>query len=133
MNETRALARFISESRWDDIPGHIRHEAKRALLNWLGCAVGGSRDETVQRAIAAVSPLSGKRNAQVIGRHEKLDVLNAALVNALSSNILDVDDTHMKSIIHPTVPVAAAALAVTEHRSVTGAELLHAFVLGVEA
>ena len=133
MNETRILARFISDSRWSDIPQTIRHEAKRALLNGLGCAIGGCQDQTVDRALAALTPFSGPRNATLVGLREKLDILNAALVNGLSSNILDFDDTHMKSIIHPTVPIAAAAWAMAEHRAVTGAELLHAFVLGVEA
>ena len=133
MNETQSLARFIARSRWSDIPHAIRHEGKRALLNWLGCAIGGCRDETVERAMAAVDPFSGPRVATLLGRTEKLDALHAALVNALASNILDYDDTHMKTVIHPTVPVAAAAMALAENRSVTGAQLLHAFILGVEA
>lgn len=133
MDETKTLARFIAQSRWSDVPGTTRHEAKRALLNWLGCAIGGCRDDTVERALRAVIPFSGPPNASVIGRAEKLDALSAALINGLSSNILDFDDTHMKTVIHPSVPVAAAALAFAEHHRVTGAELLHAFVLGVEA
>jgi 2-methylcitrate dehydratase PrpD len=129
---TRALARFVAESRWADVPQPIRHEAKRAILNWLGCALGGCRDETVERLLLAVSPFSGPREATLIGRDEKLDALNAALVNAVSSNILDYDDTHMKTVMHPSVPVAAALFALAEHRPVTGARLVHAFVLGVE-
>lgn len=133
MNETRTLARFIALSRWSDIPQPIRHEGKRALLNWLGCAIGGCRDETVERAMAAIAPFSGTRTATLLGRLDKLDTLHAALVNAISSNSLDYDDTHMKTVIHPTVPVAAAVFALAEHRPATGAQLLHAFILGVEA
>jgi 2-methylcitrate dehydratase PrpD len=133
MDETRTLARFIAESRWRDIPTAIRHEAKRALLNWLGCALGGCRDETVTRALAALDEFSGPRHATLIGRAEKLDALNAALVNAVASNILDFDDTHLRTVIHPTVPVAAAILALAESQPVTGAQFLHAFILGVEA
>lgn len=132
MSETKELARFVAESRWSDIPEATRHEGKRALLNWLGCAIGGSRSDTVDRAFAALDPFSGPRRATLIGRSERVDPLNAALLNGLASNILDYDDTHMKTVIHPTVPVAAAVLAMAEHRAVTGAELLHAFILGVE-
>ncbi|HUP94375.1 MAG TPA: MmgE/PrpD family protein [Burkholderiales bacterium] len=132
MDETKTLARFIAQSRWSDVPDTTRHEAKRAILNWLGCAIGGCRDDTVERALRAITPFSGPPGASVIGRAEKLDTLNAALINGLSSNILDFDDTHMKTVIHPSVPVAAAALAFAEHHPVTGAELLHAFILGVE-
>src|ERR1044071_9603147 len=101
MNKTQTLARFVAETRLADIPDATRHEGKRALLNWLGCAIGGCRDETVERALTAVDPFSGPRTASLIGRVEKLDPLNAALVNGLASNILDYDDTHMKTVIHP--------------------------------
>jgi 2-methylcitrate dehydratase PrpD len=133
VNETKILATFIAESQWSDIPHPIRHEGKRALLNWLGCALGGCQDESVVLALQGVGPFAGTPTASVVGRSERLDPLNAALVNALSSNILDYDDTHMKTVIHPTVPVAAAVLALAEHRQATGIELLHAFLLGVEA
>jgi 2-methylcitrate dehydratase PrpD len=133
MNETKTLAAFITDSRWSDIPQPIRHEGKRALLNWLACALGGCRHETVERALEAIDPFSGPRTASVIGRPERLDALSASLINAVSSNILDFDDTHMKTVIHPTVPIACAVTALAEHRPVTGAQLLHAFILGVEA
>ncbi|HKA40330.1 MAG TPA: MmgE/PrpD family protein [Burkholderiales bacterium] len=129
---TRVLARYLVNSRWEDIPQRVRHEASRALLNWLGCAVGSCRHETVERALAAVRPFSGPPQAAVLGRAERLDCLNAALVNGISSHVLDFDDTHVKAI-HPSAPVLPALLAYAEWRGVPGAELAHAFVLGVEA
>jgi 2-methylcitrate dehydratase PrpD len=133
MGATRELARFVAESRWDFIPETVRHEARRALLNWAGCALGGCRDESVDAALAALSDFSGPPQATLLGRGGRLDILNAAAINALSSNILDFDDTHLRTVIHPTVPVAAAALALAEHSRATGAQLVQAFVLGVEA
>ncbi len=132
MNETQTLARFVAESRWGDIPPAMRHEAKRALLNWMGCAIGGCRDDTVERALAALNEFSGPRTSSLIGRREKMDALHAALLNGISSNILDYDDTHLRTVMHPTVPVAAALCALAEHRPVTGAQFIEAFVLGVE-
>jgi 2-methylcitrate dehydratase PrpD len=130
---TTALARFIVESQWSSIPASVRHEAKRALLNWTGCALGGSHDETVDIALAALDEFSGKREASVLGRGKRADIVTAAAINALSSNILDFDDTHLRTVIHPSVPVAAAALALSERVPTRGADLLHAFILGVEA
>ncbi len=129
---TRQLARFIVESRWNGIPKEIRHEAKRALLNWLGCALGGCHDVTVETALAALREFAGPPQAALLGRRERLDILNAALINAISSNVLDFDDTHLRTVIHPTVPVASALVALAEHTPATGAQLLHAFILGVE-
>jgi 2-methylcitrate dehydratase PrpD len=132
MKVTITLARYLVNSRWEDIPQRVRHEASRALLNWLGCAVGSCRHETVERALAAVRPFAGPPQAAVLGRAERLDILNAALVNGISSHVLDFDDTHAKAI-HPSAPVLPALLAYAEWRKVSGAELVHAFVLGVEA
>jgi len=58
--------------------------------------------------------------------------LDAAFVNAISANLLDYDDTHLDTIIHPTAPVAPALLALAEQRGLSGAEVLHAFIVGVE-
>jgi 2-methylcitrate dehydratase PrpD len=130
---TRQLARFIVESRWSDIPQDVRHEGERAILNWLGCAFGGCRDEAVERLLAALREFAGQPQATLLGRGERLDALTAACINAVSSNILDFDDTHLRTVIHPTVPVAAALLALAEYRPLSGAEFLHAFILGVDA
>lgn len=131
-NVTRALARFVVASQWHDVPKPVRHEAKRSLLNWLGTALGGCRDPGVDIAVEALRDFSGPPQATILGRHERFDIVNAALINGISSNILDFDDTHLRTVIHPTVPVAAAITAVAEHTPVTGAQFLHAFILGVE-
>lgn len=130
---TRQLAQFAAESRWGDIPRAVRHEGERAILNWLGCAIGGCRDESVEVMLAALREFSGAPQATLIGRGGRLDALTAACINATSSNRLDFDDTHLRTVIHPTVPVASALLALAEYRPLTGAEFLHAFVLGVDA
>lgn len=129
---TRTLARYVVQARWDDIPEAVRNEARRSLLNWMGCAVGGSRHETLDRALAALKPLSGPAQSTVIGRVDRLDMLHAALMNGISSHVFDFDDTHLKTIIHPAGPVASAILALAETRPVDGAAFLLAFILGVE-
>jgi 2-methylcitrate dehydratase PrpD len=132
MQPTRTLARFVVEHEPSRLPQAVRHEAARSLLNWLGCALGASRHETVERALGALSPFSGPREATVLGRSERLDIMHAALVNGISSHTFDFDDTHLKTVIHPSGPVASAILALAERQPVTGAAFLHAFVLGVE-
>jgi len=129
---TLALARFVANSRRDDVPPSVVHEAKRAMLNWVGCAVGASRHETVNRALAALMPFVGPAQATLLGRHERVDILHAALVNGMASHTFDFDDTHLRTVIHPAGPVASAILALAEFAPVTGSDFLHAFVLGVE-
>jgi len=130
---TRELAAFVSASRRDDIPEAVRHEAGRAILNWLGCAIAGCRDDAVERLVAVLRNFSGPPQATLLGRGGRFDALTAACVNAVASNRLDFDDTHLRTVIHPTVPVASALLALAEYRPMSGADFAHAFILGVDA
>jgi 2-methylcitrate dehydratase PrpD len=130
---TARLARFVADSRWEDIPEGVRHQAKRTLLNGLGAAFGGCRDAAVDHALAVLQPFSGPAEATVIGRSERADALTASFVNAVSINVLDFDDTHHPTIIHPAAPVAPALLALAERRRCSGQQFLHALILGIEA
>jgi 2-methylcitrate dehydratase PrpD len=130
---TKRLAAWIVGLRSEAIPEQVRAEGVRTFVNWLGCALGGARHETVDRALEAVRPFSGPARAQVLGRGERLDELHAALLNGISSHVLDYDDTHLKTIIHPAGPVASAILAVAEERQVSGADFLTALIAGIEA
>ena len=129
---TRTLVRYLVGSRAQDIPAEVRHEASRALLNALGCAIGAARHETVESAFAAIRPFAGAQQATLWGRHERVDCLHAALLNGVSTHVLDFDDTHARAV-HPTAPVLPALLAFAEWRAASGRDLVHAFVLGVEA
>ncbi|MGE5524048.1 MAG: MmgE/PrpD family protein [Rhodospirillaceae bacterium] len=132
MEVTRTLARYVLSSRYADIPKEVKHEAARSFLNWMGCAVGGARHETVERALAALQPFSGPAEASVLGRRERLDIMLAALMNGITSHTFDFDDTHLKTVIHPSGPVASAILALAERKRVSGEDFMHAFILGVE-
>ena len=132
LQPTAALAQFVLQSRPEDVPARVVHEAKRAVLNWVGCAVGASRHATVGNAIAALAPFFGPPQATVLGRRERPDILHAALLNGMTSHTFDFDDTHLKTVIHPAGPVASALLALAEHGPISGQAFLHAFVLGVE-
>lgn len=131
-NVSEILANFVVESRWETVPAPVRHEAKRSLLNFFGTALGGCRDEAIEIAGKVLSEFSGSRHATIIGRPELTDILNASFLNAASANVFDFDDTHLPTIMHPTAPVAPALFALAERRRMSGTELLHAFVLGVE-
>ena len=76
---TLALARFVEHSSAANLPAPVVHEAKRAILNWVGCAVGASRHATVSRSLAALKPFMGPPQATVLGRRERVDILHAAL------------------------------------------------------
>jgi 2-methylcitrate dehydratase PrpD len=129
---TRALAHYLVNANYDDLPANVRKEGVRTLLNWVGVAIGGSRHQTVDIAVSALAPFSGPAQASLFGRRERFDIMNAAFINGVSSHIFDYDDTHLKTIIHPAGPVASAIIALSEMQPVSGKDFLNALVLGVE-
>lgn len=129
---TQHLTDYIVAARWSDLPAPVRRETLRSFFNILGCTIGGARHDVVEIADHTLGEYAGAPNATVIGRGRKADALHACLINALSSSIYSYDDTHAEAVVHPSGPVASAALALAEKRPTNGEDFLLAFALGVE-
>jgi 2-methylcitrate dehydratase PrpD len=129
---TRILAKYVVAAQLADLPAPVRKEAVRTLLNWVGCTIGGSRNEAVEIAVSALRPFFGDEQASLLGRKERPDIFHASLLNGISSHVLDFDDTHLRTIIHPAGPVVSAILGLSEYRPVSGGDFLNAMVLGIE-
>jgi len=129
---TATLADFVLNSRFDDIPSDVKYEATRTLLNWIGVAVGGCRHESVDIVLKTLGTNSGASVASILGREEETDGLSAALINGISSHVFDFDDTHLATAIHPAGPIVAAILPIAEQKQISGAEFLHAMILGID-
>ncbi|WP_339853728.1 MmgE/PrpD family protein [uncultured Nisaea sp.] len=126
------LASFAAKLRWEDIPERVRHEARRSLLNVFATALAGCREPAIDITIRAMFPYTGARTATIIGHNERGDAGLAAFVNAMSANIFDFDDTHQATVLHPAAPVFSALFAHAETQAISGAEVLHGFVVGGE-
>ena len=126
------LGRFICGSACEAIEPRVRHEGRRTLLNCLAAALGGCRDAAIEHAIAVLGRFSGPPQASVLGRAERLDALSAAFVNGASANVLDYDDTHLPTVIHPAAPVVPALLSFSQLHRVSGKDFLEALILGIE-
>ena len=129
---TRALARFVVSSRWENVPQAAKKEAVRSFLNWLGCAVGGVEHEASRYATSLALSFSGPPQATVVGTSHRVDIFRAAWINGISSHVFDFDDTHLHTVIHPSPPIAPALLALAEYQLISGEEFLHAFILGID-
>ncbi len=129
---TRQLARYVVGANPRDVPAGVRAEGVRALVNWIGSPIGACRHPIVESALAALAEFSGPRQASLLGRDDKLDIFNAALINCIASGVYDYDDTHLPTVIHPTGPIAAALLALCGYKSIAGGDFLHALILGIE-
>jgi 2-methylcitrate dehydratase PrpD len=128
-----ALGQFVSTARWEDYPEPLRHAARRSLLNGLATGLCSAQDPVVVTLELTLRSFSTSTDAALIGRRTRMDAGSAAFINAVAINLLDFDDTHLPTIIHPTAPVAAAALALAEWRGLSGRQMLEAFAAGAEA
>lgn len=126
------LADYVLAVSFGDLPAAVRTESVRTLVNYAGCALGGAPTPTVDAALRGLQSFASPGQARVIGRRERLEPAGAALVNCLSSAAHAFDDTHLKTITHPTGPVISALFALAGMRKTTGEEFLLALMLGME-
>jgi len=133
MSITRELAQFVTVTPSSAIPIDVRRHTVRTFVNWVACALGGAHDPTVLAALHALEPFMGEPQATLIGHARKVDVLHAALLNAIGSHVLDFDDTHLETLVHPSGPVLAALLALAQYQPISGKDFIDAAVLGIEA
>ncbi len=126
---TRRLVQGARATSFDALPPNVVLAARTCLLDWLGCALAGSR-EPLSEILVSESATHGP--ASVIGHDRTTSVHWAALVNGAAAHALDYDDTHFHMAGHPSVPVAPAVLALAEERTAGGRDLLTSFVAGVE-
>lgn len=127
------LSRFVADATRDGIPDDVRHNTRRSLLNYFATAFAGAHDIALEHSAAVLSEFKGHGSATMIGRAETTDPLTAAFINGAAGNVHDFDDTHIRTVIHPTAPVAPALLALAERQKVSGAEFVTALALGIEA
>jgi 2-methylcitrate dehydratase len=129
---TATLARWAAGLRYEDLPAEVVHEARRYLLDTLGCALGGTQQHDVHIALEALGPLAGPGRAAVIGDGRRCDPVSAALFNALMVRVMDYNDIYwQQDPSHPS-DLIPAALACGEHVGGGGRELVVGIVIGHE-
>ena len=134
LNVGRDFCAFIAGLRFEDLPEAAVHESRRGALDWIGCALAGSRHPKIPTLLKGVNALGSAERARVIAHDLKLGFLEAATVNGQIGHILDYDDTHMDGVVlHTSSPVLAALLSVAEGGRFSGRDLIVAYVAGFEA
>jgi 2-methylcitrate dehydratase PrpD len=135
MGVTAELAEFVAGLGSDDIPDDVQHQAKRALIDWVGVTLAGSAEPSVSLLIETARRIDRSDGATIIGTGVKSGLLNAALVNGFASHVLDFDDTYnpARTTVHGCAPVWPVVLALAERARTPGARALLAFVAGFES
>lgn len=126
------LAAYAATVRYEALPSDVVHESKRRVLDTLGTAIGARRAPAVNILLELTRELGGAPHAGVPACDLRTSLPQASRLLGVMSHVLDFDDTHIPTILHPSGPALASALPVAEYQGASGADLLAAFAMGVE-
>jgi 2-methylcitrate dehydratase PrpD len=134
MSETARLAEFASRLRYSDLPEPALAQARRSVLDTIGCALHGSTLPWGGILQEVVGGEGGDPASVVWGTDLRLPPSRAALLNATAGHSFELDDVHMGGMIHPGSLTLPAVVALGERRGATvdGRTLLTAVVAGCE-
>lgn len=129
---TESLARFAVETTTSSLSSSVVRAARRAILDTIGVALAGSIEPVSTIVADHVSNQGSAVESIIWGSDKGVSAPYAALANGTSAHALDFDDTHVAMRGHPSVPVLPAVIAMGERLGASGADVLAAFVIGVE-
>ena len=134
MSHTQALCRFLAELTYEQLPDEVLARTEDLFLDWLASALASKGAHPIplfERYARTMGPANGP--AQVIVSGGSSSAYFAALVNGASSHLVEQDDLHNSSVLHPATVVFPAAFAAAQDLGKSGRELLLASVAGYEA
>ena len=130
IGQTEQLVQFLSAA--PVCPDEVLHEAKRALLGFYAAAFSGVASPIWVSACEAMADFSPPGRHAVLGSPRRWADPDAVFLNAIAGNVLDYDDTHLPTIIHPSSMVVPVLWARAEQQRITGATLLATLILSFE-
>ncbi len=135
--ETAALSAFLAQLRPEQIPTEVVARCEDLFLDWFACTLAGRSARPVkifEGFAAAMGPSGnlGPAGAQVLTNRTASSPLFAAMVNAAASHVVEQDDLHNSSVLHPATVVFPAALATAQSIGASGRDFIAACVAGYE-
>ena len=130
----QAVVDFIHNLTWEDLPATVRHQARRCLLDTLGCAIGGRRTAAAAIIHDFAAAAFGGEQAALWQDGRRVSAPGAALANGMTIDALDIHDGYKLTKGHPGAGIVPAIFAALRLRPgvVSGQELLTALVVGYE-
>ncbi|MFC1958006.1 MmgE/PrpD family protein [Chloroflexota bacterium] len=125
------LAEYISSLRYDDLPDSVIQQAKKIILDSLGCQLACAQLENGQLIIKFGQSLESQAEASVVGGGYKTSAINAALVNGTLGHGDEIDES-LENAGHTAAVTVATALACGEMQSASGKDMITAVVAGYD-
>ena len=128
------IADYVVAQREQPVREGALHEAKRRILDSIGCAVAAMDSAPAQIARGLAAEATAVRGASVIGLGTASTIELAAFANTVMVRYLDCNDIYFTSRGgggHPSDMIPTAC-AVGEATGASGHEVLRAVILGYE-
>jgi 2-methylcitrate dehydratase len=132
MAVTTHISQFAAALKFEDLSPEAVYQAKRFLLDSLGCALGGYKQHDVVIALQVLDEIAGRGPCTVIGSGKRVDPVSASLANALMIRCMDYNDIYWKQDPSHPSDIFPAALACCERAQSDGRELIVGLVVGHE-
>jgi len=129
---TATMSRWAANLQYKDLSSEAIYQAKRFLLDSIGCALGGYQQHDVKIALEILDEIAGSGRATVIGTGKRIDPVSASLANALMIRCMDYNDIYWKQDPSHPSDIFPAAIACCERVGGNGKELILGLVLGHE-
>ena len=131
---SKKLTEFTSTIQFAQLSPSAIHESKRATLDWLGCALIGSKHPTSINLVNTLKSIGSYSAVRVIGHPGlKMSLLDTPVANGQMGHILDFDDTHLGGVIlHTSTATLPALLAIGEQKKLNGQQLIVSLVAAFE-
>jgi 2-methylcitrate dehydratase PrpD len=131
MGATEQLARFIAESRYEDLPPEVVQRAKIAIMDGVGNMLAGSRQPLAAKVARYLQAMGGSPTSTVVGHSFKTSTVGAAFANGVFGHCLDFE-IQGNPPTHGTSSCLPAAVALGEFAHSSGRRLIEAYVVGWE-
>ena len=127
------LSAYATALRYEDLPAEVVHQAKRLIIDTMGCALGGAHSEPARIACDMAGEVTSSRPATVIFSGKRSSAELATFANGVMIRFLDFNDGYTSSgeSGHPSDSIAAA-LTLAERMRASGKDLITATVLAYE-
>ncbi len=129
---TEAIARWACDLKYSDLTPDAIDAAKRFLYDTLGCALGGYQVHDVKMFLEYLREMGGEGSCTIVGAGDKVNPVNASMINALMIRAMDYNDIYWKQDPSHPSDVLSAPLALAERGHMSGKDLILGIVLTYE-
>ncbi len=126
------MAKFALELKYEDIPKDAVKEAKRFMLDSMGCALAAMGNEDMEKAFEYIKSLGGNEQATIIGYGHRTNMPNSTLMNSLLIRGMDYNDIYWKQDPSHPSDIIPAALSTGEYKECSGKDLIVGIVIAYE-